>query len=41
LAETSSTAIKAAGYADAQLMDISLAFATNAFKNVFNRIHDT
>jgi uncharacterized peroxidase-related enzyme len=48
LAETSGTvsdddyaAIKAAGYSDAQLVDISLAFATNAFTNVFNRINDT
>jgi alkylhydroperoxidase family enzyme len=48
LAETSGTvsdddfaAIKAAGYTDAQLVDISLAFATTAFTNVFNRINDT
>jgi uncharacterized peroxidase-related enzyme len=48
LAETSGTvsdeefaAIKAAGYDDAQLVDISLAFATTAFTNVFNRINDT
>jgi uncharacterized peroxidase-related enzyme len=48
LAETSGTvsdaefaAIRAAGYSDAQLVDISLAFATNAFTNVFNRINDT
>src|ERR1700740_73817 len=48
LAETSGTvaaeefaAIKAAGYSDAQLVDISLAFATTAFTNVFNRINDT
>ncbi|MCA6106226.1 carboxymuconolactone decarboxylase family protein [Bradyrhizobium cenepequi] len=34
-------AIKAAGYSDAQLVDISLAFATIAFTNVFNRINDT
>ena len=34
-------AIKDAGYSDAQLVDISLAFATNAFTNVFNRINDT
>ena len=34
-------AIKAAGYSDAQLVDISLAFATTAFTNVFNRINDT
>jgi uncharacterized peroxidase-related enzyme len=48
LAETSGTvsdddfaAIKAAGYTDAQLVDISLAFATTVFTNVFNRINDT
>src|ERR1700752_3745828 len=34
-------AIKAAGYSDAQLVDISLAFATTWFTNVFNRINDT
>jgi AhpD family alkylhydroperoxidase len=34
-------AIKAAGYSDAQLVDISLAFATITFTNVFNRINDT
>jgi uncharacterized peroxidase-related enzyme len=48
LAETSGTvsdedfaAIKAAGYSDAQLVEISLAFATIVFTNVFNRINDT
>jgi uncharacterized peroxidase-related enzyme len=48
LAETSGTisdeefaAIKAAGYTDSNLVDISLAFATIAFTNVFNRINDT
>jgi uncharacterized peroxidase-related enzyme len=48
LAETSGTvsdddfaAIKAAGYTDAQLVDISLAFAVIIFTNVFNRINDT
>ena len=48
LAETSGTvsdadfaAIKQAGYSDAQLVDISLAFATTVFTNVFNRINDT
>jgi uncharacterized peroxidase-related enzyme len=35
------TAIKSAGYSDAQLVDISLAFATTVFTNVFNRINDT
>jgi len=34
-------AIKAAGYNDAQLVEISLAFATTVFTNVFNRINDT
>jgi uncharacterized peroxidase-related enzyme len=34
-------AIKDAGYSDAQLVDISLAFATTVFTNVFNRIYDT
>ena len=34
-------AIKDAGYSDAQLVDISLAFATTVFTNVFNRINDT
>src|SRR5262245_34065058 len=48
LARTSGTvseadfeAIKATGYSDAQLVDISLAFATTVFTNVFNRINDT
>ena len=34
-------AIKAAGYSHAQLVDISLAFATTVFTNVFNRINNT
>ncbi|WP_166294026.1 carboxymuconolactone decarboxylase family protein [Bradyrhizobium sp. 2S1] len=34
-------AIRAAGYSDAQLVEISLAFATTVFTNVFNRINDT
>jgi len=34
-------AIKGAGYSDAQLVEISLAFATTVFTNVFNRINDT
>ncbi|WP_027555438.1 carboxymuconolactone decarboxylase family protein [Bradyrhizobium sp. Cp5.3] len=34
-------AITAAGYSDAQLVEISLAFATTVFTNVFNRINDT
>jgi alkylhydroperoxidase family enzyme len=35
-----SAAIKAAGYTDEQLVDISLAIAVTAFTNVFNRISD-
>ena len=34
-------AIKAAGYTDAQLVDISLAITVTVFTNVFNRINDT
>jgi uncharacterized peroxidase-related enzyme len=34
-------AIKAAGYTDAQLVDISLAYALTIFTNTFNRINDT
>jgi uncharacterized peroxidase-related enzyme len=34
-------AIKAAGYSDAQLVEISLTFATTVLTNVFNRINDT
>src|SRR6201981_916351 len=34
-------AIKAAGYSDAQLVEISLAFGNTVFINVFNRINDT
>ena len=48
LASTSGTisaarfdAIKAAGYTDTQLAEISLAVATTVFTNVFNRINDT
>ncbi|HEY4077914.1 MAG TPA: carboxymuconolactone decarboxylase family protein [Rhizomicrobium sp.] len=48
LAQTSGTindeelaAIRAAGYSDAQLVDISLAIAVTVFTNVFNRINDT
>lgn len=48
LAQTSGTisdeefaAIRAAGYTDAQLVDISLAIAVTVFTNVFNRINDT
>jgi AhpD family alkylhydroperoxidase len=48
LAETGGTisdeefsAIKATGYTDQQLVDISLAIAVTVFTNVFNRINDT
>jgi uncharacterized peroxidase-related enzyme len=41
VSESDFEAIKAAGYSDAQLVDISLAFATTVFTNVFNRINDT
>lgn len=34
-------AIRAAGYSDEQLVDISLAVAVTTFTNVFNRINDT
>jgi AhpD family alkylhydroperoxidase len=34
-------AIRAAGYSDAQLVDISLAVALTIFTNAFNRINDT
>ena len=34
-------AIRAAGYTDAQLVDISLALAVITFTNAFNRINDT
>ena len=34
-------AIKAAGYTDQQLVEISLAIAVTVFTNVFNRINDT
>ncbi len=35
------SAIRAAGYTDQQLVDISLAIAVTTFTNVFNRINDT
>jgi uncharacterized peroxidase-related enzyme len=41
LTDEAFAAITAAGYSDAQLVEISLAFATTAFTNVFNRINDT
>ena len=34
-------AIKAAGYTDTRLVDISLALAVITFTNAFNRINDT
>jgi uncharacterized peroxidase-related enzyme len=34
-------AVRAAGYTDAQLADISLAIALTIFTNTFNRINDT
>jgi len=34
-------ALKAAGFSDAQLVEISLAIAVTTFTNVFNRINDT
>jgi uncharacterized peroxidase-related enzyme len=41
VSEEDFAAIKAAGYSDAQLVEVSLAFATTVFTNVFNRINDT
>jgi len=41
IAESEFAAIKAAGYTDAQLVDISLAIALVIFTNTFNRINDT
>lgn len=41
VSEADFSAIRKAGYSDAQLVDISLAFATTVFTNVFNRINDT
>ncbi|ANN69264.1 carboxymuconolactone decarboxylase family protein [Bordetella bronchialis] len=34
-------AVKAAGYSDAQLVDVALAIALITFTNVFNRFNDT
>jgi uncharacterized peroxidase-related enzyme len=34
-------AVRAAGYSDAQLVDVSLAVAVITFTNIFNRINDT
>lgn len=41
IAEAEFVAIKAAGYTDEQLVEISLAIATTTFTNIFNRINDT
>jgi uncharacterized peroxidase-related enzyme len=41
IAEADLSAIRAAGYTDAQLVEISLAIAVTVFTNVFNRINDT
>ncbi len=41
IGEDDYAAILAAGYSEAQLVDIALAIATTAFTNVFNRISDT
>jgi uncharacterized peroxidase-related enzyme len=41
LHEDEFAAIKAAGYTDEQIVDISLAIAVTVFTNVFNRINDT
>ena len=41
ISDTEFSAIKAAGYTDAELVDISLAIAVITFTNVFNRINDT
>lgn len=39
--ESEFTAIRAAGYSDTQLAEISLAIAMTIFTNTFNRINDT
>ena len=41
ISEEAYSAIRSAGYSEAQLVDISLAIATTVFTNVFNRINDT
>jgi uncharacterized peroxidase-related enzyme len=41
ISEAEFNAIRAAGYTDAQLVEISLAIAVIVFTNVFNRINDT
>ncbi|WP_459574018.1 carboxymuconolactone decarboxylase family protein [Cupriavidus sp. 8B] len=35
------TAIRSAGYTDAQLADIALTIALTVFTNTFNRVNDT
>ena len=41
ISEQEFSAIKAAGYTDQHLVDISLAIAVTTFTNIFNRINDT
>jgi alkylhydroperoxidase family enzyme len=41
LTEEQFAAIKAAGYSDQQLVEISLAISVGIFTNMFNRINDT
>jgi uncharacterized peroxidase-related enzyme len=41
ISEQEFAAIRAAGFTDAQLVDISLAIAVTVFTNAFNRINDT
>ena len=41
ISEQEFSAIKAAGYTDQHLVDISLAIAVITFTNIFNRINDT
>ncbi|MGL6243393.1 carboxymuconolactone decarboxylase family protein [Pseudomonas sp.] len=41
IGEDEYTTIRAAGYTDAQLVEISLAIAMTIFTNTFNRINDT
>jgi len=41
IGESELAAIRAAGYTDTQLAEISLAIAMTIFTNTFNRINDT
>ena len=41
ISEQDFSTIKAAGYTDQHLVDISLAIAVTTFTNIFNRINDT